>query len=253
MADRTYSNLAKWGVDFQDGNGMRAFTPQPADFNIIRIDDPDLRLDGQENTPMFWDIDLKFNLLTAKQVGNISRMWNPNLQKIRLNYASAKHFGDPATGGSDSGWVIDDAVWKNPPLAKPSGTFKAIVLYDLVIPIHRLAWDGASPDGSGTGGDADAAGGFYGNIPVQWTLTATAVNNTSVALSWTNISGPTTGIEFVLFNGLNDVATEASGVSTYTMTGLTASTQYRFYFLVRDTTTTAYVAQSNVITVTTIA
>jgi len=79
------------------------------------------------------------------------------------------------------------------------------------------------------------------------TLTATASSPTSISLSWTDNSGNETGFEIehspdgTTFTSLKTVG---ANISTYTDTGLTASTQY--YYRVRATGTTGNSDYSNI-------
>jgi hypothetical protein len=136
------SNLSKFGVDFQDGSGMWTFPVQPSDMQIQRMGgEPERRLDGTENLPKYWDMVLKFSFLTTAQMLQFTTRWNPKKQKIILNYASGKYYGNPAGTTDGSGWVRGNAVWNEPPITTVS-QIRGIILWNLVLTLTKVEWDG---------------------------------------------------------------------------------------------------------------
>jgi hypothetical protein len=136
----TYSNLSKYALDVQDGNGMTVLVPQPTDQKVLLAGDPLLTLHGTQKIPMYWDVVLSFQTVPKHQYEQIARLYNPDRQQIRLNMRSVVNMASPATGAIGSGWFSCNAIWRLPPVATV-GQIRGLIVYDLNITLNRVELD----------------------------------------------------------------------------------------------------------------
>jgi hypothetical protein len=136
----TYSNLSKYALDVQDGNGWTVLNPQPTDQKVLLAGDPILTLQGTQKIPMYWDVALTFQTVPKNLYEQLARLYNPDRQKIKLNMRSVVNMASPATGALGSGWFSCDAIWRLPPVTTV-GQIRGFIVYDLTITLHRVELD----------------------------------------------------------------------------------------------------------------
>jgi hypothetical protein len=136
----TYSELSKYALDVQDGNGWVVLNPQPNDQKVMIPGEAILSLQGTQKIPLFWDVILTFQSVPKNLFENLARMYNPDRQKVLLNMRSAVNMLGPATGAIGSGWVSTAAIWRLPPIASV-GQIRGLMVYDLVLTLNRVEID----------------------------------------------------------------------------------------------------------------
>jgi hypothetical protein len=135
-----YSELSKYALDVQDGNGWTVLNPQPNDQKVMLPGEPILTLQGTQKIPMFWDVILTFQAVPKNLYETIARMYSPDRQKIRLNMRSVVNMLQPASTETGSGWISTDAIWRLPPIATV-GQIRGVMVYDLMITLHKVEID----------------------------------------------------------------------------------------------------------------
>lgn len=118
----TNSTRANFAIS-QDNGDTWIDLPFPNDVEFVDSQDEEIRLDGTENPPMFYDQVLAYAVLPYSVYQNIfTSNWSVSKQRILFNRKSGKYPGNAATGADGSGWVYSPAVWPKPPILQKDGS-----------------------------------------------------------------------------------------------------------------------------------